>query len=70
MTITAEHAARNQHVLMLVLGLTVAKALVRNRSVVMLGLAGVAHAGHRKGAATSAALRRRAAANMSAWRHS
>ena len=55
---------------MLVLGLTVAKALVRNRSVVVLGLAGVAHAGHRKGAATSAALRRRAAANMAAWRHS
>ena len=50
MTTDAEHAARNQQMIALV-----------------LGLAAVAVAAHRKGAAASAAVRSWAAANTGAW---
>jgi hypothetical protein len=68
MTTDAEHAARNQQMIVLVLGLATAKALVRNRTLVVIGLAAVAIVAHRKGAAASAALRSWAAANRGAWR--
>ena len=67
MTTDAEHAVRNQQMIVLVLGLAAAKALVRNRIIVVVGLAGVAIVAHRKGAAASAALRNWAAANRAAW---
>ena len=67
MTTDAEHAVRNQQMIVLVLGLATARALVRNRIIVVIGLAGVAIVAHRKGAAASAALRDWAAANMAAW---
>jgi uracil-DNA glycosylase len=70
MTIDAEHAARNQNTLVLVLGITAARALVRNRIVVVLGLIAATHVARRRGAAMSAALRRRAGTNLTAWRHS
>ena len=55
--------------MMLVLGMAVAKALARNRVIVVLGLIAVAGVAHRQGAATTVALRRRWAANVAAWRH-
>jgi uracil-DNA glycosylase len=64
----AEHAARNQQMLALALGLAAARALVRNRIIVVVGLAAVAIVAHRKGTAMSASLRSWAAANMAAWR--
>jgi hypothetical protein len=67
MTTDAEHAARNQQMIVLALGLAAARALVRNRIIVVIGLAGVAIVAHRKGAAASAALRNWAAANRAAW---
>ena len=67
MTTDAEHAVRNQQMIVLVLGLAAARALVRNRIIVAVGLAGVAIVAHRKGAAASAALRNWAAANRAAW---
>ena len=67
MTTDAEHAARNQQMIVLALGLAAARALVRNRIIVAVGLAGVAIVAHRKGAAASAALRNWAAANRAAW---
>ena len=67
MTTDAEHAVRNQQMIVLALGLAAARALVRNRIIVVVGLAGVAIVAHRKGAAASAALRNWAAANRAAW---
>jgi hypothetical protein len=67
MTTDAEHAVRNQQMIVLALGLAAARALVRNRIIVAVGLAGVAIVAHRKGAAASAALRNWAAANRAAW---
>lgn len=67
MTTDAEHAVRNQQMIVLVLGLATVKALVRNRIIVVIGLAGVAIVAHRKGAAASAALRTWVAANKAAW---
>ncbi|MGA8454836.1 MAG: hypothetical protein WB800_05505 [Streptosporangiaceae bacterium] len=67
MTTDAEHAVRNQQMIVLALGLATARALVRNRIIVVIGLAAVAIVAHRKGAAASAALRGWAAANMAAW---
>jgi|HubBroStandDraft_2_1064218.scaffolds.fasta_scaffold60541_2 hypothetical protein len=67
MTTDAEHAVRNQQMIVLVLGLAAARALVRNRIIVVIGLAGVAIVAHRKGAAVSAVLRNWAAANRAAW---
>jgi hypothetical protein len=67
MTTDAEHAVRNQQMIVLALGLAAARALVRNRIIVVIGLAGVAIVAHRKGAAASAALRNWAAANRAAW---
>jgi hypothetical protein len=55
--------------MMLVLGMAAVKAVARNRVVIVLGLIAVAGIAHRQGAATTAALRRRAAANVAAWRH-
>ena len=49
MTTDAEHAVRNQQMIVLVLGLAAARALVRNRIIVVVGLAGVAIVAHRKG---------------------
>jgi hypothetical protein len=63
----AEHAVRNQQMIVLVLGLATVKALVRNRIIVVVGLAGVAIVAQRKGAAASAVLRNWAAANKTAW---
>ena len=68
MTTNADNAARNQQIIMLVLVLTAAKALVRNRIIVAIGLAAVALVAQRRGAAASAALKRWAAANRTAWR--
>ena len=70
MTTNAEHAARNQQMIMLALGLTAAKALARNRIMILIGLAAVAIVAHRRGAAASAALKRWRAANVAAWRKS
>jgi hypothetical protein len=67
MTTDAERAVRNQQMIMLALGLTAAKALIRNRTFVAIGLVAVALVAHRKGAAASAALRSWAAANRAAW---
>jgi hypothetical protein len=67
MTTDAEHAVRNQQMIVLALGLATAKALVRNRIIVVIGLACVVIAAHRKGAAASAALRSWTAANRAAW---
>ncbi len=64
----ADHAARNQQMIMLALALTAAKTLGRNRVIIVIGLAGVAVAAHRRGAATSAALKRWAADNAKVWR--
>ena len=68
MATDADTAARNQQMILLILGLATAKALARNRTFVVLGLAAVAIAAHRKGATASAALRSWAAANRGAWR--
>lgn len=68
MTTDAERAARNQQVIMFALALTAAKAIARNRLIVLIGVAGVAIVAHRKGAAASAALKRWAADNMDVWR--
>jgi hypothetical protein len=65
-----EHAVRNQQMIMLALGLTAAKTLARNRIIVLIGLAAVIVLAHRKTTAISSALRRRAAANVAAWRTS
>ena len=70
MTTDADHAVRNQQMIMLVLGLTAAKVLARNRIIVLIGLGALALAAQRKRAAASAALRRRMAANRAAWRQS
>jgi hypothetical protein len=70
MTTNAEHAVRNQHMMMLALGLTAAKVLARNKTIAVIGLAALALIAHRRGAAASAALRRWAANNVAAWRHS
>jgi hypothetical protein len=70
MTTNAEHAVRNQHMVLLALGLTAAKTLARNRTIAVIGLAAVAFVAHRRGAAASAALRRWATGNVAAWRHS
>jgi|GEM_PF-2406208 len=67
MTTDAEHAVRNQQMIVLALGLAAARALVRNRIIVVVGLAGVAIVAHRKGAAASTALRNWVAANKAAW---
>jgi hypothetical protein len=53
--------------ILLALGLAAARALVRNRIIVVVGLAGVAIVAHRKGAAASAVLRNWVAANRAAW---
>lgn len=66
--VNAEHAIRNQQMIMLVLALTAAKALGRNRIIIMIGLAGAAVAAHRRRAAASAALKRWAANNAQVWR--
>ena len=63
-----DHAARNQQMIMLALALTAAKALGRNRVIIVIGLAGVAVAAHRRGAAASAAPKRWAAHNAKVWR--
>jgi hypothetical protein len=68
MTTDAEHAVRNQQMIMLVLALTAAKALARNRIILLIALGAVALVAQRKAAAASVALRRRAAANVAAWR--
>jgi hypothetical protein len=65
----ADHAVRNQQMIMLALALTAAKALGRNRVIIVIGLAGVAVVVHRRGAAASAALKRWAADNAKVWRH-
>jgi hypothetical protein len=65
----ADHAVRNQQMIMLALALTTAKALGRNRVIIVVGLAGVAVVMHRRGAAASAALKRWAADNAKVWRH-
>lgn len=70
MTTSADHAVRNQQMIMLVLGLTAARALARNRILVLVGLAAVALVAHRKATAASDALRRLTAENLAAWRHS
>lgn len=67
MTTDAEHVVRNQQMIMLALGLATARALVRNRIIVAIGLTAVAVVAHRKGAAASAALRSWVAANRAAW---
>jgi hypothetical protein len=67
MTTDAEHAVRNQQMIVLVLGLATVRALVRNRIIVVIGLVGVAIVAHRKGAAASAVLRNWVAANKAAW---
>jgi hypothetical protein len=69
MTVSSDQAVRNQQMMMLVLGMAAVKAVARNRVVIVLGLIAVAGIAHRQGAATTAALRRRAAANVAAWRH-
>jgi hypothetical protein len=68
MTVSADQAVRNQQMMVLVLGMAAAKSLVRNRVVIVLGVVVVASVAHRQGAAISAGLRRRAAANVAAWR--
>ena len=68
MTVSSDQAVRNQQMMTLVPGMAAAKALARNRVVIVLGLIAVAGAAHRQGAATTAALRRRAAASVAAWR--
>lgn len=70
MTTDAEHAARNQQMLMLALAITAAKALARNRLILLIGLIAGAQFAHRKGAVMSARVRRRMATNLAAWRHS
>jgi hypothetical protein len=65
----ADHAVRNQQMLMFALALTAAKALGRNRVIIVIGLAGVAVVVHRRGAAASAALKRWAADNAKVWHH-
>jgi hypothetical protein len=70
MTTDAEHAARNQQMVMLALGITAAKALARNRIILLVGLIAGAQFARRKGAAMSVGLRRRMATNLAAWRHS
>jgi hypothetical protein len=70
MTTNAEHAARNQQMIMLALGLTAARVLARNRIMILIGLAAVAIVAQRRGAAASAALKRWRAANVAAWRKS
>jgi hypothetical protein len=67
MTTDAEQAVRNQQMIALALGLAAAKALVRNRIIVVIGLAAVAIVAHRKGTAVSSAVRSWAAANLAAW---
>ena len=67
MTTDAEQAVRNQQMIALALGLAAAKALVRNRIIVVIGLAAVAIVAHRKGTAASAVLRNWVAANKAAW---
>ncbi len=74
MTIDAERAVRNQQMavrnqqmIVLALGVATARALIRNRIILVIGLAAVTVVAHRKGAAASAALRSWAAANMAAW---
>jgi hypothetical protein len=69
MTTDAQHAMRNKQMITLVLGLSAAKALARNRVIVAIALAAMAVAAHRKGATASAALRRWTAVNVDAWRH-
>jgi hypothetical protein len=68
MTTNAEHAARNQQMILLVLGLTAVKALVRNKVILAVGLAGLAVVTHRKGVGMSAAVRRLRAEHLAAWR--
>ena len=69
MTASSDQAVRNQQMMMLVLAMAAAKAVARNRVLIALGLIAVAGLAHRQGAAITAALRRRMAANVSAWRH-
>jgi hypothetical protein len=68
MTVSTGQSVRNQQMMMLVIALAAARAVARNRVVIALGLIAITQVAHRKGAATSAALRRRMAANVSAWR--
>jgi hypothetical protein len=69
MTIDEEHAARNQQMLMLALAIAAARAVARNRIILLVGLIAGAQLAHRKGAAMSAGLRHRMATNLAAWRH-
>jgi uncharacterized membrane protein YecN with MAPEG domain len=55
--------------MMLVIALAAARAVARTRVIIVLGLVVATRVAHRKGAATSAALRRRMADNVAAWRH-
>jgi hypothetical protein len=69
MTVSTGQSVRNQQMMMLVIALAAARAVARNRVIIVLGLAVATRVAHRKGAATSAALRRRMADNVAAWRH-
>jgi hypothetical protein len=70
MTINAEHATRNQHIVMFMLGLTAAKgpSTKRDHGSAWAGCSGACCS--TQGAGTSAARRRSATANRAAWRHS
>jgi cell division protein FtsB len=70
MTTKTENTVRNQQMILLALALTAAKALARNKIMVLIGLAAVVSAAQLKGAATSEALRRMVATNVAAWRRS
>jgi len=65
----AEHAIRNQNVLMFVIVATAAKAVGRNKIVILIGIVLAARVVRRYGTNAKAAMRRRTAANVSAWRH-
>jgi hypothetical protein len=70
MTTDEDRATQAQNMVMLALALTAAKSVYRNKIVILIGLIAVAHLTRRQGAIISAAVRRRAATNVAAWRHS
>jgi hypothetical protein len=70
MTSDEDRAAQAQNMVILALALTAVKSLNRNKVVILIGLIAVAHLTRRQGATISAALRRRAATNVAAWRRS
>ena len=66
--VSSGKSVRNQQMMMLVIVLATAKAVARNRVFIVLGLVAATQIAHRKGAATTAALKRRMADNVAAWR--